>query len=81
MCNFAFNAELCMVLQRVYRVVRSEKLYDQRQAAQEMMRIVKQRDFTRLIQKNELQKRKIPPQKRVKTKAEMFQEITANIVR
>ncbi|KAK7495078.1 hypothetical protein BaRGS_00013718 [Batillaria attramentaria] len=72
--NFAF------ISQRVHRVVRSEKLYSQKQAAQEMIKIVKQRDFTRLIQKNELQKRKIPPQKRVKTKAEMFQEITANIV-
>ncbi|XP_070196560.1 uncharacterized protein [Littorina saxatilis] len=78
--SFWKTENLAFFSQRVHRVVRSERLYSQKQAAQEMIKIVKQRDFTRLIQKNELQKRKIPPQKRVKTKAEMFQEITANIV-
>ncbi|RUS86619.1 hypothetical protein EGW08_005635 [Elysia chlorotica] len=78
--SFWKRESFAFISQRVFRVVRSERLYSQKQAAQEMIKIVKQRDFTRLIQKNELQKRKMPTQKRVKTKAEVFQEITANIV-
>ncbi|GFR79493.1 glutamate [NMDA] receptor subunit 3A [Elysia marginata] len=78
--SFWKRESFAFISQRVFRVVRSERLYSQKQAAQEMIKIVKQRDFTRLIQKNELQKRRMPTQKRVKTKAEVFQEITANIV-
>ncbi|XP_059146855.1 uncharacterized protein LOC131934758 [Physella acuta] len=78
--SFWKTENLAFISQRVFRVVRSEMLYSQKQAAQEMIKIVKQRDFTRLIQKNELQKRRANTQKRIKTKAEVFQEITANIV-
>ncbi|GFN73666.1 glutamate receptor ionotropic, nmda 3a [Plakobranchus ocellatus] len=78
--SFWKRESFAFISQRVFRVVRSEHLYSQKQAAQEMIKIVKQRDFTRLIQKNELQKRRMPTQKKVKTKAEVFQEITANIV-
>ncbi|XP_071119243.1 glutamate receptor ionotropic, NMDA 3A-like [Haliotis cracherodii] len=70
---------LAFISQRLHRVVRSEVLYSQKQAAQEMMKIVRDRDFTRLIQKQELQKRRMP-RKKEKTRAEVFQEITANIV-
>ncbi|KAL8612569.1 hypothetical protein ACOMHN_053634 [Nucella lapillus] len=78
--SFWKTENLAFFSQRVYRVVRSETLYSQKQAAKEMMKIVRQRDFTRILQKNELHRRKIPPQKRIKTRAEMFQEITADIV-
>ncbi|XP_050401989.2 glutamate receptor ionotropic, NMDA 3A [Patella vulgata] len=66
--------------QRLSRVVKSETLYSQKHAAQEMMTIVRTGDFTRLIQKHELQKRKMPPPKKEKTRAQMFQELTSNIV-
>ncbi|KAK6990621.1 glutamate receptor ionotropic NMDA 2B [Biomphalaria glabrata] len=78
--SFWKTENLAFISQRVFRVVRSERLYSQKQAAQEMISIVRQRDFTRIIQKNELQKRRATAQRRVKSKAEVFQEITANIV-
>lgn len=42
--------------QRLYRTVMSEQLVSPQQTAQEMIRIVKERQFERLFLKNELSK-------------------------
>ncbi|XP_060076624.1 glutamate receptor ionotropic, NMDA 3A-like [Ylistrum balloti] len=73
------SRNLEFINQRLYRTIMSHKLVSPQQTAREMVKLMKDRQFARLFQKNELSRPKGPPQN--DTTGLRFMDLTDSIMR
>ncbi|XP_033737362.1 glutamate receptor ionotropic, NMDA 3A-like [Pecten maximus] len=73
------SRNLEFINQRLYRTIMSQKLVSPQQTAREMVKLMKDRQFARLFQKNELSRPKVPPQN--DTTGLRFMDLTDSIMR